>query len=139
MEAAAELDAFDAIVMAEERFHGEGYQEGYTEGAQSGVIEGRQYGIQQGVNIGLEIGSYLGFAMTWQKLLCKCTDEKHSKKMKILESLIKMIQEFPHEDPVYDKLQEDLEKIRGRFKQVCSLLHIPSDLRLGTEQPALAF
>lgn len=41
-----------------------------------------------------------------------------SKKMKILESLIKMIQEFPYDDPVYDKLQEDLEKIRGRFKQV---------------------
>lgn len=29
-----------------------------------------------------------------------------------------MIQKFPYEDPTYDKLQEDLEKIRGKFKQV---------------------
>ncbi|XP_061466669.1 protein LTO1 homolog isoform X3 [Rhineura floridana] len=72
-----EPDAFDAIVMAETRFHGEGYQEGYVEGKHAGVVEGRQYGMQQGANIGLEIGSYLGFAMTWQRLLLKGSNEKH--------------------------------------------------------------
>ncbi|CAI5763571.1 Yae1_N domain-containing protein [Podarcis lilfordi] len=71
-------DAFDTIVMAETRFHGEGYQEGYAEGTRVGLLEGRQYGIQQGAKIGLEIGSYLGFAMTWQKLLHKGSDEKNS-------------------------------------------------------------
>lgn len=33
-----------------------------------------------------------------------------------------MIQKFPYEDPTYDKLQEDLEKIRGKFKQVCRIM-----------------
>ncbi|XP_061466668.1 protein LTO1 homolog isoform X2 [Rhineura floridana] len=116
-----EPDAFDAIVMAETRFHGEGYQEGYVEGKHAGVVEGRQYGMQQGANIGLEIGSYLGFAMTWQRLLLKGSNEKHSKKIKVLELLIEMIQTFPCDDPTYEKLQEDLEKIRGRFKQIPSL------------------
>lgn len=46
-----------------------------------------------------------------------------SKKVKVLEQLIEMIQNFPLEDPVYDKLQDDLEKIRGRFKQVCDQFH----------------
>ncbi|XP_062973448.1 protein LTO1 homolog [Elgaria multicarinata webbii] len=136
---ACESDAFDAIVMAETRFHGEGYQEGYTEGIHAGVIEGRQYGLQQGASVGLEIGSYLGFAVTWQRLLHNGSDEKHRKKIKVLESLIEMIQKFPREDSIYDKLQEDLENIRGRFKQVCSLLHIPSDSRLGSEGSALTF
>lgn len=45
----------------------------------------------------------------------------HSKKMKALESLIGMIQKFPYDDPTYDKLHEDLDKIRGKFKQVCPL------------------
>nr|XP_008104221.1 PREDICTED: oral cancer-overexpressed protein 1 isoform X1 [Anolis carolinensis] len=86
-----------------------------------------------------KIGSYLGFAMTWKKLLHAGSDEKHSKKAKVLESLIEMIEKFPHEDPVYERLQDDLEKIRGRFKQACSLLHIPTDARLGSGGSALTF
>ncbi|XP_039217389.1 protein LTO1 homolog isoform X7 [Crotalus tigris] len=46
-----------------------------------------------------------------------------NKKIKVLELLIEMIQNFPLEDPAYDKLQDDLEKIRGRFKQVCVQFH----------------
>ena len=45
----------------------------------------------------------------------------YSKKMKVLESLIGMIQKFPYDDPTYDKLHEDLDRIRGKFKQVCVL------------------
>ncbi|KAM6075226.1 protein LTO1 homolog isoform 3-T5 [Chlamydotis macqueenii] len=116
--ASASSDMFDEIVMAEERFHGEGYQEGYAEGSHVGVVEGRRYGSLHGAKIGSEIGCYLGFALTWQCLLQQCLDEKKSKKMRALGSLIGMIQKFPYEDPTYDKLQEDLEKIRGKFKQM---------------------
>lgn len=45
----------------------------------------------------------------------------YSKKMKALESLIGMIQKFPYDDPTYDHLHEDLDKIRAKFKQVCPL------------------
>lgn len=41
--------------------------------------------------------------------------------MKVLESLIEMIREFPYDDPTYAKLHDDLDRIRGRFKQVCPL------------------
>ncbi|KAM9605807.1 protein LTO1 homolog isoform 4-T6 [Morphnus guianensis] len=75
--APASSDMFDEIVMAEERFHGEGYQEGYAEGSHLGVVEGRRYGSLHGAKMGSEIGCYLGFALTWQCLLQKCTDEKN--------------------------------------------------------------
>ncbi|XP_068050313.1 protein LTO1 homolog isoform X1 [Anomalospiza imberbis] len=81
------------------------------------MAEGRRYGALHGARMGSEIGCYLGFALTWHCLLQKCTDEKNSKKIRALDSLIGMIQKFPYEDPTYDKLQEDLEKIRGKFKQ----------------------
>ncbi|XP_048341718.1 protein LTO1 homolog [Sphaerodactylus townsendi] len=139
MAAADEPDAFETIVMAEARFHCEGYQEGYVEGMHAGTIEGRLYGIQQGAKISLEVGLYLGFSMMWLRLLQKHSDDKHGKKVKVLESLIEMIQKFPYQDPTYDRLQEDLEKIRGRFKQVCSLLHVSSDFRLSQEETALSF
>ncbi|KAF1473141.1 Oral cancer-overexpressed protein 1, partial [Pygoscelis antarcticus] len=89
--------------------------------------------------INSQIGCYLGFALTWQCLLQKCTDEKNGKKIRALDSLIGMIQKFPYEDPTYDKLQEDLEKIRGKFKQVCSMLNIQSDFRISTERSSLTF
>ncbi|XP_074853548.1 protein LTO1 homolog isoform X3 [Carettochelys insculpta] len=121
-------------------FHGEGYQEGYSEGSHIGVIEGRRSGALHGARIGSEIGYYVGFAMTWQHLLQRYEEkEKSSKKRKALESLIGMIQKYPYENPTYDKLHEDLEKIRGKFKQVCSLLNIQSDFRFNTERSALTF
>uniref|UniRef100_A0ACB8G3E3 Uncharacterized protein n=1 Tax=Sphaerodactylus townsendi TaxID=933632 RepID=A0ACB8G3E3_9SAUR len=77
MAAADEPDAFETIVMAEARFHCEGYQEGYVEGMHAGTIEGRLYGIQQGAKISLEVGLYLGFSMMWLRLLQKHSDDKH--------------------------------------------------------------
>ncbi|XP_025054240.1 oral cancer-overexpressed protein 1 [Alligator sinensis] len=85
------------------------------------------------------VGCYLGFALTWQHLLHNCTGEKHSKKLKALESLVGMIQKFPYEDPTYNKLQDDLEKIRGKFKQVCSMLNTQPDFRIGLERSVLTF
>ncbi|XP_011719472.1 protein LTO1 homolog isoform X1 [Macaca nemestrina] len=118
---AGSQDIFDSIVMADERFHGEGYREGYEEGSSLGVMEGRQHGTLHGAKIGSEIGCYQGFAFAWKCLLHSCTTEKDSRKMKVLESLIGMIQKFPYDDPTYDKLHEDLDKIRGKFKQVRAL------------------
>uniref|UniRef100_A0A8I3XDN3 LTO1 maturation factor of ABCE1 n=1 Tax=Callithrix jacchus TaxID=9483 RepID=A0A8I3XDN3_CALJA len=119
---AGSQDIFDAIVMADERFHGEGYREGYEEGSSLGVVEGRQHGTLHGAKIGSEIGCYQGFAFAWKCLLHSCAAEKDSRKMKVLESLIGMIQKFPYDDPTYDKLHEDLDKIRGKFKQVRALV-----------------
>ncbi|NXA34432.1 ORAV1 protein, partial [Eudromia elegans] len=92
-----------------------------------------------GILINPQVGCYLGFAQTWHCLLHKCTDEKNSKKIRVLNSLIEMIQKFPYEDPTYDKLQEDLEKIRGKYKQVCSILNIQPDFRISTERSSLTF
>ncbi|XP_023617607.1 oral cancer-overexpressed protein 1 isoform X2 [Myotis lucifugus] len=69
-------DLFDAIVMADNRFHGEGYQEGYEEGSSLGIIEGRQHGTVYGAKIGSEIGCYQGFAFAWRCLLHSRATEK---------------------------------------------------------------
>nr|XP_045228234.1 protein LTO1 homolog isoform X1 [Macaca fascicularis] len=136
---AGSQDIFDSIVMADERFHGEGYREGYEEGSSLGVMEGRQHGTLHGAKIGSEIGCYQGFAFAWKCLLHSCTTEKDSRKMKVLESLIGMIQKFPYDDPTYDKLHEDLDKIRGKFKQalfcLCrSLTRCHTETGLGTDE-----
>lgn len=132
---------FDSIVMAEERFHGEGYDEGYSEGVQAGLIEGHQYGALNGAKIGSEIGFYLGFTLTWRSILRSGTneDDKLCKKLKVLDSLEGIIKECPWEDPTNAKLQENLDKVRGKFKQLCSLLNIQSDMMLAKEGSGISF
>ncbi|XP_005227436.2 protein LTO1 homolog isoform X3 [Bos indicus] len=73
---AGDQDMFDAVVMADERFHGEGYREGYEEGSSLGMIEGRQHGTLHGAKIGSEIGCYQGFAFAWRGLLHSCATER---------------------------------------------------------------
>lgn len=59
----------------------------------------------------------------------------YSKKMKVLESLLGMIENFPYDDPTYAKLHEDLDRIRGKFKQVCPRVSLGQE---GLSQPARA-
>ncbi|XP_069078005.1 protein LTO1 homolog isoform X2 [Pleurodeles waltl] len=141
MAAAQEDDMFDSIVMAEERFHGEGYDEGYSEGVHAGLIEGHEYGAMNGAKIGSEIGFYLGFALTWRSILHSQNneDDKLSKKLKVLDSLEGIIKECPWEDATNDKLQENLDKARGKFKQLCSLLNIQPDIMVAKEGSGLSF
>ncbi|XP_011380783.1 oral cancer-overexpressed protein 1 isoform X1 [Pteropus vampyrus] len=132
-------DLFDAIVMADDRFHGQGYQEGYEEGSSLGIIEGRQHGTLHGAKIGSEVGCYQGFAFAWRGLLRSHATGKDSKKMKVLESLLGMIENFPYDDPTYAKLHEDLDRIRGKFKQLCSLLNVQPDFKISVEGSGLSF
>ncbi|XP_066439527.1 protein LTO1 homolog [Eleutherodactylus coqui] len=132
-------DLFEGIVMCEERYHGEGYEEGFAEGNHVGETEGKQYGALYGARAGSELGCYLGFASTWRLLLSPTTDEKQSKKIKTLDSLIKMIQSFPTDDPTNDKLQDELSRIRGKVKQLCSMLNIQPDFRMNYDNSGLSF
>uniref|UniRef100_A0A8C9H0M1 Uncharacterized protein n=1 Tax=Piliocolobus tephrosceles TaxID=591936 RepID=A0A8C9H0M1_9PRIM len=59
------------------------------------------------------------------------------RKMSFLESLIEMIQKFPYEDRAYDKLHEDLDRVRGKLKQFCSSLKIQPDLEISAEASGL--
>ncbi|KAM4017251.1 protein LTO1 homolog [Anomaloglossus baeobatrachus] len=132
-------DLFGGIVMCEERYRGEGYEEGFAEGNHIGETEGKQYGAVYGARAGSELGCYLGFACTWRLLLASSTDEKQSKKVKTLDSLIRMIQSFPTEDPTNETLQDDLSRVRGKVKQVCSMLNVQPDFSVTYEASGLSF
>ncbi|XP_036391691.1 protein LTO1 homolog [Megalops cyprinoides] len=122
-------DLFDCILMADDRFHGEGFQEGFKEGTRQGMVEGKNHGATHGAKLSAEVSFYYGFAFTWKCLLQNNTDAKARKRLKTLESLTGFIQRFPHYDPQYENLQEDMEKVRAKFRQVCSLLNVPTDFR----------
>ncbi|KAK7912817.1 hypothetical protein WMY93_013028 [Mugilogobius chulae] len=122
-------DLFDSIVMAEERFRGEGYKEGYERGAHRGLQEGRRHGAVHGARLSAEVSFYHGFAVMWQCLLQNHTDPKSRKRMKAVEALLSQLERSPLDNPQSEKLKEDMDKLRAKFRQVCSMLNVPADFR----------
>ncbi|XP_053491632.1 protein LTO1 homolog [Ictalurus furcatus] len=122
-------DLFDSIIMADDRFHLDGYREGFEEGTQQGLIEGRNHGMLHGARLSAEVSFYHGFALTWKFILQNTEDVKARKRLKAVETLDAMIQKFPYEDPQNEKLQEHMERVRAKFRQVCSLLSVTADFR----------
>ena len=42
------------------------------------------------------------------------------KRLKALEVLLSLLEKFPSDNPQYENLQEDMEKLRAKFRQVGS-------------------
>ncbi|XP_053740465.1 protein LTO1 homolog [Synchiropus splendidus] len=124
-----ENDLFDNILLADERFRGQGFQEGYEIGHCRGLKNGYKHGTSHGAKLSTEISFYYGFAFTWKCLLQDSPDPKSRKRLKTLEALLALIQNVALDDPQSEKLQEDMEKLRSKFRQVCSLLNVPADFK----------
>ncbi|KAF7647880.1 hypothetical protein LDENG_00165220 [Lucifuga dentata] len=122
-------DIFDSIVMADERFRGEGYRDGYEKGIQRGMQDGRRHGASHGAKLWSEISFYYGFATTWKCFLQHNTDAKSRKRLKVLDSLLSLIQSSPYDDPHSVKLRDDMEKLRAKFRQICCMMNITSDFK----------
>ncbi|KAM8894094.1 protein LTO1 homolog [Spinachia spinachia] len=120
-------DLFDNILLADDRFRGEGYQEGFHRGSRRGLQEGRRHGASHGAKLSTEISFYYGFAVTWRCLLGLNADVRSRKRMKALEALLALIHNSPHDDPQSAQLQGHMEKLRAKFRQVCSMLSVPAD------------
>ncbi|XP_006804230.1 protein LTO1 homolog [Neolamprologus brichardi] len=122
-------DLFDSIVFAEERFRDEGYREGFKRGTRRGLQDGRRHGAIHGARLSCEMSFYYGFATTWKCVLRNNVDGKSRKRVKALDALLGLIQSCSLDNPQSQKLQDDMEKLRAKFRQVCSMLSVPADFK----------
>ncbi|ELU05312.1 hypothetical protein CAPTEDRAFT_227301 [Capitella teleta] len=101
-----------------------GFAEGLQIGGKAGEDEGHRLGQVQGSKVGSEVGFYKGFASAWHNILLKDSSEKHRKKLKVLSQLLGLIDGFPLQEPQDPSLQEKMEAMRAKYKQVSSLLGV---------------
>ncbi|XP_038071516.1 protein LTO1 homolog [Patiria miniata] len=133
-------DIFDSIVMAEERFHEEGFSEGFAAGKIAGDQEGFKMGQVKGRQIGSEYGFYLGFVATWLQLVKEDPGLAKKNVVKTLDALNAMLASFKVNDINNESYWDDLKKIRDKFKQVASLLGVKLDFTdEKTQQPPMSF
>jgi len=120
-------DAFDSIVMVEDRFRLHGFNDGFREGHEAGKDEGFQLGSEQGAKIGMEIGFYSGFVSTWMKLLSEesIRNQLHLSDKAVLsvEKFSKLLDSFSVDHHKTLDAQ-DMNNLRAKFKQVASLLNM---------------
>nr|XP_055070405.1 protein LTO1 homolog isoform X2 [Misgurnus anguillicaudatus] len=79
--------------------------------------------------VSFQVSFYYGFAVAWKCLLQNSSDIKARKRLKAVESLVGVIEKYSYEDPQYEKHQEDMERIRAKFRQVCSVLNVSTDFK----------
>ncbi|XP_064629786.1 protein LTO1 homolog [Lineus longissimus] len=118
-----EDDVFDSIVLADEKFQQEGYDEGFKDGQLQGIQEGYKLGTKHGLQLGAEVGFYHGFVIGLQKVL-EGDDKLTPRKVTVLKSFRELVMAFDIVDHHNEKFSDNVGKIRAKFKQVCSLLKV---------------
>eukprot|EP00887_Chlorella_sp_A99_P003660 scaffold7.g3660.t1 len=137
-------DLFDSALTLEEKHIADGYEEGVKDGRRAGHTEGRTLGLQKGFEVGHELGYYHGCLELWRQLEARpgggwLFGERAARGMAALRA---QLDTFPLSDPQDERLQELMDRVRGRFKAVVAALGLPPDaytppaqqLRAGQQQ-----
>lgn len=110
-------DAFESVFLAENLAEKKSYEEGLAIGKKQ-WFEAFHLGYHKGSQIASELGYFYGVAIFCQK---NPTSEKVSD---LCAKLLEEIDEFPKENVENRDIVGELEKIRFRFKRLCSLAKI---------------
>lgn len=123
-----EEDFLEAVFLAEDRLHQDGYNEGFKIGTNIGLSHGREAGRQKASQIGWEIGFYRGCVKAWMTVIKTEEDiEGRDRKLKALAGLTLLVDGFDIDDISKDDYWDKVTKIRAKFKQVASLLKISTE------------
>ncbi|KAI9197398.1 uncharacterized protein BJ171DRAFT_223588 [Polychytrium aggregatum] len=111
------------LVHLETMFHELGREDGLRDGRRAGLNEGRNLGLARSFEMGKEIGFFLGFARIWLLIAPRIdADKLNHRVIKHLEQLRDMAEAFPKENIKDAAMLETLDRMRGKFKTIVSLL-----------------
>lgn len=121
----------------EESAYKEGFADGQAHGNLHGLFEGRELGTLKGFEVWEEIGFIQGIARFWHQAMVTSTSgrsRKQVKQLQQLESLLEVIETVPMANGEEVDLFGNLEKIRAKYKMMCSSLGISPFANLPTNE-----
>lgn len=128
----------ESLCYLETMFEEHGYDDGFRDGEKSGELEGRIFGCEKAFDLGREIGFYSGCVDMWTQLANTHPDVVSQKAMKQLDSLKKLIDEFPaHNDHDAD-LFALRDKMKNKLRVITSLLGVSQKYDM-TEAPKMTY
>jgi len=122
-------DIFHGITMTEESSYQSGFEEGLRHSIKRDTEEGFRLGVEKGIEIGREIGFYSGFAS--HILEEKEQNKLSSRTIKVCHDIISLAIKVTQTDPTDDDLTDTLGKVKGKFKQLTSLLGVQTQYTAG--------
>ncbi|BFZ25311.1 hypothetical protein BsWGS_28350 [Bradybaena similaris] len=117
-----EDDLFHAVTMCEETSWHQAYTEGINEGKTKLFIEGYAMGAQKGTEIGSEVGFYKCYALEISHLIQ--AKDSTPRVGKVCQAIVKLAKTFESVEAIDEALTDNLNNIRGKFKQLTSLLGV---------------
>lgn len=116
-------DPFEEISNLNSKAYSDGRLEGTVHGRRAAILEGMRIGKLTAFNIGSEIGQYLAVCENYaQETDSHSADnEKH---IKLASQIVELIHKFDLIDCHNDKFASDLNHIRDKFKQFCSVTNL---------------
>ncbi|KAI9263774.1 hypothetical protein BY458DRAFT_230145 [Sporodiniella umbellata] len=128
----------ESLCYLETMFQEHGFDDGFRDGEKSGELEGRIFGCEKAFELGKEIGFYSGCVEMWQQLSAQYPEAVSQKISKQLESLQKLIDQFPE----YNDHDVDMfalrDKMKNKLKVISSLLGVQQKY-LSTETPKMTY
>ncbi|XP_072981778.1 uncharacterized protein [Typha angustifolia] len=117
-------DFLESSVLLDETQYQEGYRDGYADGLVSGRDEGRDVGLKNGFEVGEELGFYRGCVDVWNSVNRSDPGVFSSRLKKSIEQLGKLVDGYPLSEPENEQVQEKMENIRLKFRQISANLDV---------------
>ncbi|KAI8391775.1 uncharacterized protein BYT42DRAFT_610966 [Radiomyces spectabilis] len=121
---ATKQQELESLCYLETMFQEYGFEDGFRDGEKSGELEGRLFGCEKGFELGREIGFYSGCIQVWAQLAEQHGEKISPKVVKHIETLQRMIDEFPKDNCPNTDLFALRDKMKMKMKVITSLLGI---------------
>jgi hypothetical protein len=119
-------DPFKGIEHINKNAYDDGYSEGEISGKKEAIKQGFKTGQQIAFKVGVELGQYFG---TCEMFLTNHSDLKEQQRgIKLAMQINEMISTFEMSNCQDSQFEANLNTIRNKYKQFCSLTHSRSPL-----------
>ncbi|KAF8462059.1 hypothetical protein BDZ91DRAFT_363804 [Kalaharituber pfeilii] len=148
-------DMFDPLLLLEEAYYEEGYNDGLRDGEKAGLVEGRLFGLEKGFDKFVELGRLQGRVSVWKARIppestensqshetrqshCAITNPRIRKQIHQLENYVSSLSTANDEETV-EEVAEALKRGKAKFKIITNMIGEKESVIAGSGDGSTAY